>query len=135
MRPSSRHGPEISKSNLVVRYGTKVLRRPIKQHKTHAPVEKISLRSGLELPGSVPKGEPRADRNPTDRIGNINSELSFSIKYNPAAIGELDQLEAQPEMGAEAAFRCGAESHNQAPSSSAGIEAIWATVHSPGAVP
>jgi hypothetical protein len=81
-----------------------VLRRPIKQHKTHAPVEKISLRSGLELPGSVPKGEPRADRNPTDRIGNINSELSFSIKYNPAAIGELDQLEAQPEVGAEEAF-------------------------------
>jgi hypothetical protein len=104
MRPSSRHGPEISKSNLVVRYGTKVLRRPIKQHKTHAPVEKISLRSGLELPGSVPKGEPRADRDPTDRIGNINSELSFSIKYNPAAIGELDQLEAQPEVGAEEAF-------------------------------
>ena len=96
---------------------------------------RISFRPGLELPGSVPKGEPRADRNPTDRIGNINSELSFSIKYNPAAIGELDQLEAQPEMGAEAAFRCGAESHNQAPSSSAGIEAIWATVHSPGAVP
>jgi len=70
----------------------------------HAPVEKLSLRSGLELPGSVPKGEPRADRDPTYRIGNINSELSFSIKYNPAAIGELDQLKAQPEVGAEAAF-------------------------------
>jgi len=45
MRPSSRHGPEISKSNLVVRYGTKVLRRPIKQHKSMR--RSRSSRSGL----------------------------------------------------------------------------------------
>jgi len=71
------------------------------------------------------------------QIGSVTSTANchFLSNTTPLLLGSWIKLEAQPEVGPELAFRSGAESHNQAPSSSAGIEAIWATVHSPGAVP
>jgi len=110
MRPSSRHGPEISKSNLVVRYGTKVLRRPIKQHKTHAPVEKISLRSGLELPGSVPKGEPRAEKGSYRSIQEHQQRIPIFYEFpTPIQLGSWVRRSINPDPAQAGADRGWAE--------------------------